>query len=150
MSERTKTAKKSAEERVAAENAAETERRVARYTAIAIPALAVVGAVVVGLFLSLGPAILVLVAGALLGTIALLWASLRTLSGDAPLPIELELMAARTHSVDQLAEQKRRVLRALKDLEHEHAVGKIDDKDFASLGARYRDEAKHLMRLMDE
>ena len=34
------------------------------------------------------------------------------------------------------------MLRALKDLESEHAIGKIDDADYASFVARYRDEAK--------
>jgi hypothetical protein len=138
------------EERVEAHDAADAERRLGRYTAIGIPAIAILGAIVVAVTMSVGPAILVLVAGALLGTIALLWASLRTLSGDAPLPLELEAMAARSHVVDDLAEKKRRVLRALKDLEHEHAVGKIDDADYATLGAHYRDEAKNLMRAMDE
>ncbi len=133
-----------------ARDSAEAERRLARYAAIGIPAGSVLAAIAVGLILSLGPAILVLLAGTLLGTIALLWASLRTLSGDAPLPLELEAMAARTRSVDDRAERKRRVLRALKDLELEHAVGKIDDKDFASLDGRFRDEAKAIMREMDD
>jgi len=85
----------------------------------------------------------------LLGTIALLWASVRTLSGDAPLPVDLEALAARRHGVDDLAEQKTRVLRALKDLETEHALGKIDEADYASIVTRYRDEAKAVMRQMD-
>jgi hypothetical protein len=46
-------------------------------------------------------------------------------------------------------EKKVRVLRALKDLEHEHAVGKIDDKDYGTLGAHFRDEAKAILREMD-
>jgi hypothetical protein len=141
---------KDADARRKAAEAAEAERRLARIVAIGIPAVSVFGATVVGLMMSLGPAILVLVAGTLLGTIAFFWASLRTLSGDAPLPIELEAMAARTHNVDELAEKKRRVLRALKDLEHEHAVGKIDDKDYAMISERYREEAKEIMREMDE
>jgi hypothetical protein len=111
--------------------------------------LCVVGAVVVGVVASLGSALLVLASGALLGTIALLWASVRTLSGDAPLPVDLEALAARRHTVDDLGEQKTRVLRALKDLETEHALGKIDDADYGSIVARYRDEAKTVMRQMD-
>ena len=132
------------------DDSAEAERRLARYAAIGIPAATVGAAAVVGFTMNLGPAILVLTAGTLLGTIALLWASLRTLSGDAPLPLELEAMAIRSRKVDTLGEQKRRVLRALKDLELEHSVGKIDDKDYASLGDRFRGEAKTLMREMDE
>jgi len=142
--------RKRVEQRLGAQSAADAERRLGRYTAIGIPTLAIAGAAAVAATMSVGPAILVLLAGALLGTIALLWASLRTLSGDAPLPMELEAMAARTHGVDELAEKKRRVLRALKDLEHEHAVGKIDDGDFTALSLHYREEAKRLMRAMDE
>jgi len=132
-----------------ADDAADAERRLARYAARGIPIAAIGGAIGTGLLVGLGPAILVLAAGTLLSTIALLWASLRTLSGDAPLPTDLENIAVRSRKVDNLGEQKRRVLRALKDLELEHSVGKIDDKDFASLGDRFRADAKALMREMD-
>jgi aminopeptidase N len=111
--------------------------------------LCVGAAVVVGLVASLGSALLVLASGALLGTIALLWASVRTLSGDAPLPVDLEALAARRHGMDDLGEQKTRLLRALKDLETEHALGKIDDADYGAIVARYRDETKAVMRQMD-
>src|ERR1019366_7580851 len=127
----------------------EAERSLGRVVALGLPVLCVVAAVVVGVVASLGSALLVLASGALLGTIALLWASVRTLSGDAPLPVDLEALAARRHGVDDLAEQKTRVLRALKDLETEHALGKIDDADYASIVTRYRDEAKAVMRQMD-
>jgi hypothetical protein len=138
-----------AAEASANEESADAERRLARYAARGIPLVTVAAALGTGFFVGLGPAILVLAAGTLLGTIALLWASLRTLSGDAPLPTDLEAVAIRSRKVDNLGEQKRRVLRALKDLELEHSVGKIDDKDFASLGDRFRADAKALMREMD-
>ncbi|HEY4105452.1 MAG TPA: zinc ribbon domain-containing protein, partial [Polyangiaceae bacterium] len=47
-------------------------------------------------------------------------------------------------------EQKRAVLRALKDLEYERSVGKISDEDFQEYSTRYRAEAKRLIRSMDE
>ncbi len=128
---------------------AESERRLARWAAIGIPVAAIGGAAATGAVVGPAPAILVLAAGTLLGTIGLLWASIRTLSGDAPLPADLEAIAIRSRKVDNLGEQKRRVLRALKDLELEHSVGKIDDKDYASLGDRFRQDAKALMREMD-
>jgi hypothetical protein len=127
----------------------DAERSLGRAVSLGLPLLAVVGAVVVGLVASLGSALLVLASGALLGCIALLWASVRTLSGDAPLPIDLEALAARRHGVDDLADQKGRVLRALKDLETEHSLGKIDEADYRSFAARYREDAKALMRQMD-
>ncbi len=128
---------------------ADDERKLARGAAIAIPLTTVFAAAVVGSILSAGPALLVLAAGILLGTIALFWASLRTLTGDAPLAEELE-HASFSASNDALANRKRMLLRALKDLESEQAVGKIDAKDYGILSSRYREEIKDLMREMDE
>jgi hypothetical protein len=128
---------------------ANDERKLARGAAIAIPLTTVFAAAVVGSILSAGPALLVLAAGILLGTIALFWASLRTLTGDAPLAEELE-HASFSASNDALANRKKMLLRALKDLESEQAVGKIDAKDYGILSARYREEIKDLMREMDE
>jgi hypothetical protein len=129
--------------------AEEAERSLGRAVALGLPVLCVVAALIVGVVASLGSALLVLASGALLGTIALLWASVRTLSGDAPLPTDLEALAARRHGVDHLEEEKRRVLRALKDLESEHAIGKIDDEDYEEIVAHYRADAKELMRQID-
>ena len=126
-----------------------TERDLGRAVALGLPVVSVAGALVVGFVSSIGPAILILAAGALLGTIALFWASVRTLSGDAPLPEDLESLAARRHSVNAVGERKQTVLRALKDLEHEHFIGKIDDADYAQISSEYRDQAKGLMREMD-
>jgi hypothetical protein len=127
----------------------EAERSLGRAVALGLPVATVGGAIVAGYVASVGSGILVLAAGTLLGTIALLWASVRTLTGDAPLSSQLESRSGTGLGVDDLAERKRRVLRALKDLEAEHAIGKIDDEDFAAVTARYRDEAKDLMREMD-
>jgi len=128
----------------------DTERVLGRALALGLPIVSVVSAGVVMWVASLGPALLVLASGAVLGTIALLWASLRTLSGDAPLPAGLEAVASHRHVVTRLSDDKRRVLRALKDLESEHALGKIDDADYQTLAARYREDAKAMMRHLDE
>jgi DNA-directed RNA polymerase subunit M/transcription elongation factor TFIIS len=42
-----------------------------------------------------------------------------------------------------------RAVRALKDLEHEHAVGKVDDADYAVLSAELRAQAKAAMKELD-
>ncbi len=136
------------EDAARSEQAESAERAMARMFAVGIPVLTVLAAIAVGAWLSVGPAILVLAAGTLLGVIALFWASLRTLSGDAPLPEGMEGIGRRA-LVGSAAEEKRRVLRALKDLELEHSIGKIDDIDYAQVSARYRDEAKALMREAD-
>lgn len=127
----------------------EAERRLGRGVALGLPLAGAVATVVVGVTASFGSAILVLASTALLSTIALLWASLRTLSGDAPLPSGLEEAEAPRGRTDVLAERKRRVLRALKDLENERAIGKIDEPDYADVAARYREEAKAVMREME-
>jgi hypothetical protein len=128
----------------------DTEKVLARVVGIALPTLCVASAAVVGFVVGAGSAILVLAFGALVGTIALLWASLRTLSGDAPLPTGLERATSQSHGVSALTEHKRRVLRALKDLESEHAIGKIDDADYDAISLDYRQEAKSVMRKLDE
>src|SRR5262245_42981521 len=91
----------------------EAERRLGKAVALGLPGLCLVAAVGVGVGGGVASAFLVLASGALLGAIALLWASVRTLSGDAPLPVDLETVAARDPAVDDMAERKRRVLRAL-------------------------------------
>jgi hypothetical protein len=132
------------------EDNARAERSLGRAVSIGLPVTCVAVAVLASVAGSVGPALLVLASGALLGTIALVWASIRTLSGDAPLSVGLELAATRQVVGDDLLEQKRRVLRALKDVEGEHALGRIDDADYEELVARYRDEAKTVMRELDQ
>jgi len=132
-----------------AAEAAEAERRLGRSISLGLPPVAIGAAIVVGTVTSAGPAILVLIGGALLGGIALLWASLRTLGGDAPLAYEVEALAAAGSGKAALVERKQAALRALKDLELEHEIGKIDDADYATLQTKYREEAKDVLRELD-
>jgi hypothetical protein len=129
----------------------DAERRLGRIVALSVPAATVVVASVVGVVLSLGQALLVLAAGALFGTVAFFWASLRTLGGQAPLAEGFDqLSRRRVESPDGPAERKRTALRALKDLAFEHEVGKLDDADYAELSAHYRDIAKSVLREIDD
>lgn len=90
-----------------------------------------------------------LVAGgvALLGAIALMWSSLQSLTGDAPLSLD-EALSLAAPSAEE--ERKESVLRALKDLEYERSVGKLSDEDYRDLSRRYRQEAKQLLQMVDE
>ncbi|MEO8874790.1 MAG: hypothetical protein ABI461_04310, partial [Polyangiaceae bacterium] len=108
-------------------SADDQERSLARAVGIGIPVLTLAIAIGVTITSSLGPGLLVFAAGALLGTITLMWASLRTLGGDAPLPVGLAMTALVSRDDRAVAERKRKVLLALKDLEHERDIGKIDD-----------------------
>jgi hypothetical protein len=129
----------------------EAERRFARRVARVTPMATLVAAAIVGTLTSIGPAILVLAGGALFATIGFFWASMRTLGGDAPLADGFDTMTRRrVEASDSPAERKRAALRALKDLEFEHSIGKIDDADYLELSTRYRNTAKAIMREMDE
>jgi hypothetical protein len=125
------------------------ERRIARGVSIGLPIVTVTVASVVGVIVGAPMAILVLTAGMLLGVIALFWASLRILSGDAALPPELEALDATAHAVDALASRKKMLVRALKDLDNERALGKLEDDDYEQLSHTYRGELKEVLRRID-
>jgi hypothetical protein len=110
------------------------------------PLAVVVAATVLGQFFGLGVGLLVFGGGTLGASIWLLWSSLQGLGGEAPITLE-EALSLGAPSAEE--EQKRAVLRALKDLEYERAVGKITDEDYASLAEHYRSEAKRLLRAVD-
>ena len=115
---------------------------------LALAGITIVAAIAVGFIAGIGMALLTVLTGVLLGAILLVWQSLRTLAGDADVDVGLEI--ATTRAPMELADKKRRALRALKDLEQEHALGKIDDTDYAALDAEYRTQAKDVIREMDD
>ena len=125
------------------------ERRIAQGVAIGLPAVTVTLAAVMGVTIGAPMAILVLAAGMLLGVIGLFWASLRILSGDAPLSPELEALDASGHAVDALASRKKMLLRALKDLDNERALGKLEEEDHEQLSQTYRNELKDVLARID-
>ena len=125
------------------------ERRIARGVAIGLPVVTVTFALFAAFTVGAPMAILVLTAGMLLGVIALFWASLRILSGDAPLSPELEALDATAHAVDALASRRKMLVRALKDLDNERALGKLDDEDYEQISTTYRNELKDVLRRID-
>ena len=125
------------------------ERRIARGVALGLPLVTLVLASVTGVVVGVPIAILVLAAGLLLGVIALFWASLRVLSGDAALPPELEALDLAAHGVDALASRKKMLLRALKDLDNERALGKLADEDYEQVSSTYRSELKDVLKRID-
>lgn len=89
------------------------------------------------------PWVLMMMAGVLLLTvIAALWLSVLSLGGEAPMTLEEAFSLAAPPAEE---EQKRAVLRALKDLEYERRMGKITEQDYLELSERYRSEAKLLL-----
>lgn len=106
----------------------------------------VLAALVVGATSGLGPSLLVLAGGVLTGVVLLFWSSIGRLTGESPLSLE-EAIGLGAPSPEE--ERKRSILRALKDLEYERSVGKISEEDFAELSARYRADAKALLKLIE-
>jgi len=113
----------------------------------AVPLLPLTIAIVLGNLYGVQLVVLTLAASALLLVIWLLWSSVQALAGESELTFE-EAFSLGARSAEE--EQKRAVLRALKDLEYERSVGKISEDDFHEYSARYRAEAKRLMQTLDE
>lgn len=126
----------------------EFDRKIAEYVQIGLPLVIVLLVVLAGVFVDAPTAILVAAAGALIAVIAVFWSSLRTLLGETPLSGADAYVFGAPPRVEE--EQKRAVLRALKDIEFERNVGKISEEDYQQLVKKYRGEAKRLLQAIDE
>jgi hypothetical protein len=105
------------------------------------------GTVLAGLEFGPPAVVLILAALTLVAVIATLWHSVRTLLGETKLSAA-DAFAIGAPRAEE--EQKRAVLRAMKDLEFERTVGKISEEDYAVLVTRFRAEAKRLLREIDQ
>lgn len=112
-----------------------------------VPALWLLVAVAAGVSKGAPLFFLVMASGVLSLIIILLWSSVQSLTGRSSLGFEEALGMGAPSKVE---EEKRAVLRALKDLEYERGVGKISPEDYAELSAKYRAEAKRLMQTLDQ
>jgi hypothetical protein len=136
-----------------AQDAARPERgellspELVRLARTVVPIAWLIAAVVAGLLSGAALVCLVLAAGALVLVLTLMWSSVQSLTGSTSLGFEEALGMGAPSRVE---EEKRAVLRALKDLEYERSVGKISVEDYAELSARYRADAKRLMQSLDE
>jgi hypothetical protein len=117
---------------------------VARWAA---PLITLVAAITAGTLFGVQLVVLTLAAGALVLVIFLLWSSVQALAGESELTFE-EAFSFGARSAEE--EQKRAVLRALKDLEYERSVGKISEDDYQEYASRYRAEAKRLIQNLNE
>lgn len=125
---------------------AQLERWLGARLPVAGPLVVLAAAVVGGVLRGPPGVMLALAAGALLAVIWILWASLRTFLGETPLEGADAYALAAPRAEE---EQKRAVLRALKDLEFERGVGKISEEDYAVLVTKYRAEGKRLLQKLD-
>ena len=124
-------------------------KRLPRMTVVrwAAPLTALVLAITAGTLFGVQLVVLTLAACALLLVISMLWSSVQALAGESDLTFE-EAFSLGARSAEE--EQKRAVLRALKDLEYERSVGKISEEDYHEYSARYRAEAKRLIQSLDQ
>lgn len=111
-----------------------------------LPLCAALASVVVGVLMGIELGILVLAGAVLVGVIFILWNSVQGLTGEAELTLE-EALSLAAPSAEE--EEKRAVLRTLKDLEYEKSVGKISDEDYVELVAKYTARAKELIQAVD-
>jgi hypothetical protein len=74
------------------------------------------------------------------------WRTLGPLSGVV-IDREIEVLGGRTRAA--LEREKTLVLRAIKDLEFDRAMGKVSEKDFADMEARLRTRAARLLSELD-
>lgn len=84
---------------------------------------------------------------ALSGAISLMWASLSRMGQGEGMSFD-EALSFNAPTATE--EQKRAVLRTLKDLEYELHVGKISQEDFEEVSADVRKKAKTLIAQQDE
>ncbi len=91
--------------------------------------------------------LLLLAASALALTIFLFWSSLQKVDDSEDMDFVEALSLAAPSATE---EQKRALLRTLKDLEYELSVGKISREDFDKVSEEYRAEAKRVIFQADE
>lgn len=118
-----------------------------RMLRLVVPLAGVLASIVIGAVLGIELGILVLAGVVLLTVIFILWSSVQALTGESKLSLEEALSLAAPTAEE---EQKRAVLRTLKDLEYERSVGKISEEDYKELLVTYRARAKRLIQAVDE
>jgi hypothetical protein len=106
-----------------------------------------VGVAIDGPTLALAAACIVLI-----WSLRSLWRVVEALSRPAieTLIVDGTESGAEASTLAELREDKRRLLRAIKELEFDHAMGKLSDEDFREIGDRYRLRAIEVLRLLDE
>src|SRR5262245_44748833 len=67
---------------------------------------------------------------------------------DEPPPVGVDRASGRRKK--ELEREKAALLKALKELEFDHEMGKVSDVDFREIGGQYRGRAMRVMRQLDE
>jgi len=139
----------------AAEQAARADRR--QFWLFVALSFVVAAAVLIGLRVGVGVELdaptwaLALTCVVLIWTLRAMWGVVTALARPPveSLLAEVEL-GARGSTLAELRDEKRRVLRAIKELEFDHAMGKLSNEDYDEVGSRYKLRAIEVMRLLDD
>jgi hypothetical protein len=86
-------------------------------------------------------------AATMIAVVWLLYRAARALV-DEPAPVEAERVTGRRKK--ELEREKAALLKALKELEFDHEMGKVSDADFREIGGQYRQRAMRVLRQLDE
>jgi hypothetical protein len=111
-------------------------------------AVLVVGAVITGLRVGVPAAVLWFGFAALAGAVLLFWEALRSVVDPEATADEADRAAVAGEMAD-LEARKRGAVKALKDLEFEHSIGRMSDEDYNALREKYRGEARAAMEAID-
>lgn len=114
---------------------------------LGVLSISVLGAAIAGFFLGIPAFLLGLASGALSLVIVLMWGSLQQMEESDEMEFEQALSYAAPSAEE---EQKRALLRTLKDLEYELSVGKISREDYDQIYAEVADKAKRMIALTDD
>jgi ribosomal protein L40E len=117
------------------------------------PAIVVAAAIAVGGWAAWagGRSAVAFLAGATLAMGWVVWLAFRAaqaLVKDAPVTDAGAVVTGKRRK--ELEREKQALLKALKELDFDHQMGKVSDKDFADISATYRARAIRVMRQLDE
>jgi len=115
-----------------------------------LPLATVVATCVAGAAAGAASAILVATIGTLAAVVVLFWSSLQILSGDALPPAGFLTVEGQRPQLNNLSARRTMLIRALKDLQNEQALGKLELDDYEELTATYRAELKVVLKRIDD
>lgn len=121
--------------------------RVISQAVLGVLALSLLGASVAGFLWGIPAFLLGMAGGTLSLVIVLMWGSLQQMEESDEMEFEQALSYAAPSAEE---EQKRALLRTLKDLEYELSVGKISREDYEQVYAEVAEKAKRMIALTDE
>lgn len=131
--------------------------RLVSTAAFAALSVVLVGLVLMGLMAFVGVELdaptlaLALTCAVMIWSLRGMWNIVVALTRPQAATLVVEAEAGADHStLAELREEKRRVLRAIKELEFDHDMGKLSDEDFEEISARYKLRAIEVMRRLDQ